>query len=174
MYFWKVSHLVDVVPLGDCHCTVDDRQMGHIYQVRHLSKTPLNLLKIHEIGSVDTFESKQQNYDQIWHMWPPYQILLGLSHLSWLSHSPVRHCTLNIYFGLTWINVHGRGDTTLRILGSKSWPYIYYNQTSLPMGACMCRVRESLLIPGGGGQRFRWKQIMDPLMAVKEMEIQHP
>ncbi len=26
----------------------------------------------------------------------------------------------------------------------------------------------------GGGQRFRWKQIMDPLMAVKEMEIQHP
>ncbi len=28
-----------------------------------LSKTPLNLLEIHEIGSVDTSESKQQNYD---------------------------------------------------------------------------------------------------------------
>ncbi len=45
--------------------TVDDRQMGHVNQVGHLSKTPLNLLKIHKIGSVDTFESKQQNYDQI-------------------------------------------------------------------------------------------------------------
>ncbi len=32
------------------------------------SKAPLNLLEIHEIGSVDlvdTSESKQQNYDQI-------------------------------------------------------------------------------------------------------------
>ncbi len=29
------------------------------------SKTPLNLLEIHEIGSVDTFESKQQSYHQI-------------------------------------------------------------------------------------------------------------
>ncbi len=37
--------------------------MRHIKQVGHLSKTPLNLLEIHEIGSVDTFESKQQNYD---------------------------------------------------------------------------------------------------------------
>ncbi len=44
---------------------VDDRQMGHINQVWHLSKTPLILLKIHEISTVVTFESKQQNYDQI-------------------------------------------------------------------------------------------------------------
>ncbi len=55
-------------------------------------KRPLNLLEIHEIGSVDTFESKQ-NYDQIWHLLPPYQKLLGLSHFCWLSHSPVWHCT---------------------------------------------------------------------------------
>ncbi len=45
--------------------TVDDSQMGHINQVGHLSKTPLNLLEIHDIGSVGTSESKQQNYDQI-------------------------------------------------------------------------------------------------------------
>ncbi len=44
-------------------CTVDDRQIGHVNQVGHLSKTTLNLLEIHEIGSVDTSESKQQNYD---------------------------------------------------------------------------------------------------------------
>ncbi len=31
-------------------------------------KTLLNLLEIHEIGPVDTSESKQQNYNQIWHM----------------------------------------------------------------------------------------------------------
>ncbi len=31
-------------------------------------KVPLNLLEIHEIGPVDTSESKQQNYDQISHM----------------------------------------------------------------------------------------------------------
>ncbi len=68
--------------------TVDDRQMGHVNQVGHLSKTPLNLLEIHEIGSIDTFESKQQNYHQIWHLWPLYQKLLGLSHFSWLSHHP--------------------------------------------------------------------------------------
>ncbi len=45
--------------------------MGHVNQVRHLSKTPLNLLEIHEIGSVDTFESKQQKYNQIWHLLAP-------------------------------------------------------------------------------------------------------
>ncbi len=45
--------------------TVDDRQMGQVNQVGHLSKTPLNLLEIHTIGSIDTSESKQQNYDQI-------------------------------------------------------------------------------------------------------------
>ncbi len=45
--------------------TVADRQMGHVNQVGHLSKSPLNLLEIHEFGSVDTFECKQQNYDQI-------------------------------------------------------------------------------------------------------------
>ncbi len=39
--------------------------MGHINQVGHLSKTHLNLLEIHLIGVVDTFKSKQQNYDQI-------------------------------------------------------------------------------------------------------------
>ncbi len=39
--------------------------MGHVNKVGHLSKTPLNLLEIHEIGSVDTSESIQQNYDQI-------------------------------------------------------------------------------------------------------------
>ncbi len=39
--------------------TVDDRQVGR------LSKTPLNLLEIHEIGSVDTSVSKLQNCDQI-------------------------------------------------------------------------------------------------------------
>ncbi len=39
-----------------------------VNQVGHLSKTPLNLLEIHEIGPVDTSESKQQNYNQIWHM----------------------------------------------------------------------------------------------------------
>ncbi len=45
--------------------TVNDRQMVHVIQVGHLSKTPLNMLEIHEIGSVDSFESKKQNYDQI-------------------------------------------------------------------------------------------------------------
>ncbi len=79
---------------NDKTCTVDNSQVGHVNQLGHLSKTPLNLLEIHEIGSVDTFESKQQNYDQIWHMWPLYQKLLVLSHFSWLSHSPVGHCTL--------------------------------------------------------------------------------
>ncbi len=44
-------------------CTVDDQQVGHVNQVGHLSKTPLNLLEIHGIGPVDTSESKQQNYD---------------------------------------------------------------------------------------------------------------
>ncbi len=39
--------------------------MGHVNQVGHLSKTPLNLFEIHEIRSVDTSESKQQSYDQI-------------------------------------------------------------------------------------------------------------
>ncbi len=43
--------------------TVNDRQMGHVNQMGHLSKTPLNSLEIQEIGSVDTSESKQQNYD---------------------------------------------------------------------------------------------------------------
>ncbi len=44
---------------------VDDRQMGHVNQVGYPSKTPLNLLEIHEISSVETSESKQQNCDQI-------------------------------------------------------------------------------------------------------------
>ncbi len=39
--------------------------MGYVNQVGHLSKTPLNMLEIHEIGSIDTSESKQQNYYQI-------------------------------------------------------------------------------------------------------------
>ncbi len=39
--------------------------MGHVNQLRNLSKTPLNMLEIHEIGSVDTSQSKQQNCDQI-------------------------------------------------------------------------------------------------------------
>ncbi len=43
--------------------TVDDQQVGHINQVGHLSKTPLNLLEIHEICPIDTSESKQLNYD---------------------------------------------------------------------------------------------------------------
>ncbi len=46
-------------------CTVDDQQVGHVNQVGHLSKTPLNLLEIHELGPVDASDSKQQNYDQI-------------------------------------------------------------------------------------------------------------
>ncbi len=37
--------------------------MGHVNQVEHLSKTTLPLLHIQKIGSVDTFESKQQNYN---------------------------------------------------------------------------------------------------------------
>ncbi len=80
--------------------TVDDQQVGHINQVGHLSKTPLSLLEIHEIGPVDTFESKQQNYDQIWHMWPPYQKWSGLSHVSWLSQSHVMDCK-------SWTVSHG-------------------------------------------------------------------
>ncbi len=48
--------------------TVDDASVGHVNQVGHLSKTPLNLLEIHEFGPVDTSESKQQNRNQIWHM----------------------------------------------------------------------------------------------------------
>ncbi len=51
--------------MNDTICTVDDSQMGHGSQVEHLSKTHLNLLEIHKIGSVDTFESKQQIYNQI-------------------------------------------------------------------------------------------------------------
>ncbi len=39
--------------------------MGHVNQVGHLSKNPLNLLKIHQIGQLDTSESKQQNFNQI-------------------------------------------------------------------------------------------------------------
>ncbi len=74
-------------------CTVHDKQMGHINQVGHLSKAPLNLLEIHQIGSVDTSESKQQNSNQRWHLWHPDQKLLGLSHFRWLSHSPVVDCT---------------------------------------------------------------------------------
>ncbi len=46
--------------------TVDDRQMGRVNQGGHLLKTTFNLLEIHEIGSVNTSESKQQNYDQIY------------------------------------------------------------------------------------------------------------
>ncbi len=45
--------------------TVDDKQMRHVNQVGHLSKTHLNLLEIHEMCIVDTSESKRQNYDQI-------------------------------------------------------------------------------------------------------------
>ncbi len=67
--------------------TVDDRQMGHVNQVGHLSKTPLNLLEIHEIGSVEACDS-----NQIWHLWPPYQKLLGLFHFSWQFHSPDMDC----------------------------------------------------------------------------------
>ncbi len=52
------------------------------------------MLENHEMGSVDTSESKQQNYDQIWHLWPPYQKLLVLSHFSWQSHSPIGDCTI--------------------------------------------------------------------------------
>ncbi len=44
------------------YITVDDQQVGCVNQVGHLSKTPLNLLEIHKIGSVDTSESKQQTY----------------------------------------------------------------------------------------------------------------
>ncbi len=45
--------------------TVDDQQVRHVNQVGHSSKTLLNLLEIHEIGQVDTSESKKQNYDQM-------------------------------------------------------------------------------------------------------------
>ncbi len=45
--------------------TVHYRQMGHVNQVGHLSKAPLNLLEIHENDSVDTSKPKQQNYNQI-------------------------------------------------------------------------------------------------------------
>ncbi len=44
---------------------LDKYKIVHVNQVGPLSKTPLNLLEIHEIGSVDTSESKQQNCDQI-------------------------------------------------------------------------------------------------------------
>ncbi len=91
---WVTNFLCNCRQRVKCRSTtVDDRQMEHVNQVGHLSITPLNLLEIHEIGSVDTFESKQQNYDQIWHLLPTYQTLLELSHFSWLSHSPVGHCT---------------------------------------------------------------------------------
>ncbi len=60
-----MSHLVDVSHLLVVYYTLEDRQMGHFNQVGHLSKTPLILLEIHEIGLVDTSESKQQKYDQI-------------------------------------------------------------------------------------------------------------
>ncbi len=66
--------------------------MRHVNQLGHISKTPLSLLEIHEISAVDTSKSKEQNSDQIWHMQPPYQKLLGLSHISWLSHSPIVDC----------------------------------------------------------------------------------
>ncbi len=46
-------------------CTVDDREMVHVNQVGHLSKTPLNLLEIYEIGSVVNTSELQQNYNQI-------------------------------------------------------------------------------------------------------------
>ncbi len=42
--------------------TVDDRQIGHVNQVGHLTKTHLNLIENHEIGSLDTSESKQKHY----------------------------------------------------------------------------------------------------------------
>ncbi len=50
---------VDERPMGN------NNQVGHVNQVGHLSKTPLNLLEIYEIGSVDTSVSKQQTYNQI-------------------------------------------------------------------------------------------------------------
>ncbi len=53
---WTYSLCTKLMIIVLMICTVDDRQMGHVTQVGHLSKTPLNLLEIHEIGSVDTFD----------------------------------------------------------------------------------------------------------------------
>ncbi len=94
--------------------------MGHVNQVGHLSKTPLNLLEIHEIGPVDTSESKQQNDDQIWHMQPPYQKLLGLSYVSWLFHSYVFYCRPIVYSCIDKLfNVHynARSVASVKMFG---------------------------------------------------------
>ncbi len=55
---WMVRISLSKIRPCSVQCTVDDRQVGHVNQVGHLSKTPLNLLEIHEIGSVETSESK--------------------------------------------------------------------------------------------------------------------
>ncbi len=79
--------------------TVDRRQLGHAIQVGHLSKTHLNMLEIHEIVSVDTSESKQQKYDQIVDLCPPYQKLLctpfvdSPTHLSGTVHQTYPYTT---------------------------------------------------------------------------------
>ncbi len=56
-----IQNQLDLIP----SLTVDDQQVGHVNQMGHLSKTYLNLLEIHEIGPVDTYESKQHNSDRM-------------------------------------------------------------------------------------------------------------
>ncbi len=92
---------------------MDGWRVGQVNQVGHLSAAPLNLLEISEVGPVDASGSGQQNCDQVWRVWPPYQDLLGLSHVSWLSHSPV------VYYS----NIAVRRGTNVK---EGRWDAIYY------------------------------------------------
>ncbi len=92
---------------------VDGLWVGHVNQVGHLSGAPLNLLQIRKVGPVDESGSGQQNCDQVWHMWSPYQDLLRLSYVSWLSHSPV------VYYS----NIAVRRGTNVK---EGRWDAIYY------------------------------------------------
>ncbi len=58
--------LMILTVLALLYCIYSGRPANETRQPsEHLSKIPLNLLEIHEIGSVGTSESKQQKYDQI-------------------------------------------------------------------------------------------------------------
>ncbi len=126
--------------------------MGHVNQVGHLSKTSLILLEIHEIGSVDTFESKQQNYDQIWHLLHPYQKLLGLSHFSWLGYSHVGHFTSK------WVLPFAPGDYCTCITDSERvLPFARSDYCTSIWTFIMCLV----LVIGAGSPQNNYNSIAD-------------
>ncbi len=98
-WYNTIPHAFFTWNVWDIFCDIYNTRL--VSGTRQPSGTPpkrhLNLLEIHEIGPLDTSESKQRNYYQIWHMYRLYQQLLGLSHVSWLSPSPVVDCNRVAY-----------------------------------------------------------------------------